>query len=246
VSCVADCDCVEAGGIGTPVPLFCMFIVCGEEAWDSERVGRLCCDNPSSEVYALPWIRTKESLLDNLSSNGGRPNRLWPCEHNTEPMDGPSQEFDEKLGNDGLGKMANLVATGREVLNQVMSCSFRCPFYGQVVCHVPRRNSTFMLSLSGFEHMFSSAPLSARLYAATTVPVRFETTHMFSEESGVGAKEVDIIIANDYLPGSVVFMRFYKVMTGKDYVVLRDFDERMDSKIPVFRYNKGYGVGKDA
>ncbi len=221
-----------------------MFVVCGKEALDAQKVGQLCRDYPGDEVYALPWIRNKEELAKNLKSNGGRPNRLWPCMPNRELMEGEFQGFDESLGSDALGRMARLVAYWPSGRNDIMTSSCPSTFYGKVVSRQGRGDLSFLLSVVAVYKLFPCEPLSAKLYAATTVLVRFRTTEVFVEASGVKSPEVDVLIANDYLPGSVVFMRFYKLVSGKDFVAVDEPVVSRDFKLPVFRYNRGYRSGE--
>ena len=215
-----------------------MFVVCGQEAWEAEKVGQLCHSHQHDEVYALPWVSDKDELSDNLRVNRSRPNRMWPCEPNRESMEGESQQFDESLGNDALGRMAHLVTAGQPIRNEVMTSPCRSPFYGKVVKRKGGESSTFLLSVAGADKMFGKEPLSARLYAATTVPVSFHVSDLFAEASGVKAENVRVLIATGYLPGSVPFMRFYRVFSGRDFVALDDPCE--NDKIPVFRYDRGY------
>lgn len=216
-----------------------MFIVCGKEAWDADKLGQLCRDYPSDEVYALPWIESKKELSDNLKGNGGRPNRLWPCDLNCELMDGEFQEFDESLGSDALGRMAHLISQGHRIRNEIMCSPCGSPFYGKIVSKYGGGSLIFLLSISGVSKLFPMEPLSAKLYAATTVPVRFKTSDLFAKVSKIKSPYVDILIANDYLPGSAVFLKFYKLASGVDFVGLDDPIER-DQILPVFRYNRGY------
>jgi len=155
-------------------------------------------------------------------------------------MEGEFQEFDEALGGDALGRMAHLVGRRRRMRNEVMCSPCRSPFYGKVVSREGCGDHTFLVSVSGMDKLFPTEPLSAKLYAATTMPTRFRVSDTFAEVSKVGVPEVDVIVGTDYLPGSVTFLRFYKLITGRDFVGLDEPIEERDAGLPVFRYNRGY------
>jgi hypothetical protein len=96
-----------------------------------------------------------------------------------------------------------------------------------------------MVTVDAAKKLFPLEPLSAKLFAATTVPVRFKMSPEAKSVVGVPMAELDVLIANDYLPGSVVFMRFYMLASGLSWVWLRESSEK-DARLPIFRYNRGY------
>ena len=215
-----------------------MIIVCGKLALQSDELRKVCLANPHDEVYALPWVTTKEGLEENAKGNRGKPRRVFPCEPNTDQADGEFQDFDENLKGDAFGRMAHIVATGQPVLNEVMKSPCESPFYGKVI--MKEGASSFLLDCNKVDKYFPCEPLSSKLYAATTTFVRFQNTEQFSEDSGCEDEFVDIVLASDFLPGSVSFTQFYRVVSGRWFVGIRDLSDFVGLKIPLFRYNRGY------
>ncbi len=219
--------------------LFSMIIVCHTEARDPEFMGKLCANSPSREVYALPWVETPEELEANTKTNGGKPNRMWPCEENHELMADESVEMDEKLPGDAFGRMAHIVAHGGIAINEVMTTRGWSPFYGMMLgCGGSR---CFAVNGDTVDYYFPQAPLSAKMYAATTVPVMFENTELFADASGCKDETVAVMVSSEYMPGLPTFMRFWKITSGRDMVCLIEPKSLRPSKsVPLFRYNKGY------
>lgn len=215
-----------------------MVIVCGTDALNPELVADICKKSPFDEVYALPWITSSSELIRSVSENRGRPNRLFPCHRNTQPYEGDFEEFDDKLNSDALGRMANLVSNGVDVVNEVMTCPCPSSFYGRLITNKVKDNTTYLVRVEEIPRFFPCEPISATLYAASTVPVSFRNTDCFSKSSGCANETVGVVMANAYIPGTVEFLRFYKLFCGRGYIAtLPTID---CSSAPLFRYNRGY------
>jgi hypothetical protein len=224
-----------------PLSFFTMVIVCNNAARDPHDMWETCFMNPHQEVYALPWVTSSEELSDNLKSNGGRPNRMWQCEKNMAPMDGEFVEMDDKLDGDSFGRMADVVAKGQVAVNDVMTVGGWNPFYGMVLKKTG--SSCFVVRGESVDEYFPTEPLSAKAYAATTVPVAFDNNEKFAKASGCVQERVAIMVSSEYLPGMTTFMRFWKLMSGSDMICLIDPKTMKPSKsIPLFRYNRAYMI----
>lgn len=215
-----------------------MIILCGKKALDPVSVSEVCRDNPREEVYALPWISTEAELAANFSINKTVPSRVFPCEPNTDKAEGEFEDFDPSLIDygDAFGRMAKHVSSGFPAINEVMRCHCASGFYNKVL--VREGVSTFLLDCHKADRYFPAEPLSAKLYAATTVPVRFRNTSSFAEESGWVGEFVNVIMASDFLPGSSAFINFYHLMSKRFFVgVAEKFRGRNMLR---FRYNRMY------
>jgi len=237
---------VSKGGAVTPVAAFLFWrldviIICGEKALDPVDVSRVCNENPHNEVYCLPWVTTGETFEANLRSNGGRPNRFFPCQENREELNAPFIELAGELPGDPFGRMADILSDGMPVVNQVMSCPCLSGFYGNVL--VPKAGASwYIVALDDVQRYFPFVPLSSKIYAATTVPVQMEGTDEFAEIAG--RKSAPVLVATDFIPGIIPFMGFLKVMTGRGVIgVFRPKETIPQKSIPLLRYNRGYRLG---
>jgi len=220
-----------------------MFTVCGERALDPEGVAALCREHPHDEVYGIPWVKTEDDLRENLTTNRGRPNRVFPCEPYEELIDAESVDVKENLPGDVYGRMAFLLKNGIPVVNQAMRTPCRSDFYGNIMERGPGAKR-YVVSQDDADKYFPSEPLSIKLYAATTVFVRMSGTDEFAELAG--NHEVDVLIATPFIPGIQEFMGFLRLMTGIGLVAsIRPNEIFPRKKIGLFRYNKGYSVPFD-
>jgi len=218
-----------------------MIVVCGKEALDAERLGNLCREKPLEEVYALPWVTTEANLLGVLEERSGKPNRLFPCRRNTDPFVGESQVFDEALEGDAFGRMADLVSKETPVLNDVMSCPCESAFYGRVLTKkTTAHEAVFLVRCQSVSSYFPSEPISAKMYAALTVPVEFKNTERFAKVAAYNEEKVRVLVSSDFIEGTTTFLRFYQLMCGMDFVATVDRSFVDGSKTPLFRYDKGY------
>lgn len=217
-----------------------MFTVCGKKALDPVAVAELCRENPLDEVYCLPWVETEEQLMENLKVNKGKPNRAAPFEHNTDELWAESVEMEENLKTDVYGRMGFLIKNGLPVVNQVMKTGYRTDFYGNIMERGPGAKR-YIVSADDMDKYFPHEPLSAKLYAATTVFVRMKGTEEFAELAG--SSEVDVMFGTPFIPGAQEFMGFLKLMTGNGVIAsIRPYETFPRKNIALFRYNKGYTI----
>jgi hypothetical protein len=179
---------------------------------------------------------------------GVKPRRLSLCSPNIEVVDGKAFEFDSKLEGDGYGVMANVIAKGGMVLNEMMTCPGISPFYGKVLSKVaPSANSTFLVKYDAMDRYFPSEWISTKSYAATSVPVEVRNTDKFKKASGLNTEKVRIVVATDYIPMLPSFMNFYNLLSGQDCVAATDGGSLLSiTHLSIFRNNKAYRMESNA
>ena len=219
-----------------------MFVICSQKALDPVEVAKVCRENPAEEVYALPWVSTPEDLEENRNLNKGMPNRLFPCTKNTKECGGERLDFYERLEDDAYGTMADALKHGTPVLNEIMECPCESAFYGRVIIPVPVPGSVFILRCAKMDAYFPTEPVSAKMYAMTTVPVMLSNTDAFRKATGCEDEMVPVMLATDFVPGSVPFMQFYKLFSGRDFVCSVNPLNFSGSRPITWRYNRAYKV----
>lgn len=221
--------------------------LCGPVVRNPASVAEFCREFSSRSVYVCPLVDELAAfgvLVSQLVlSHKEKPRRASLCVPNAEPMPGDFVEFDSKLEGDGLGRMAHLVGHGTPVLNDMMRCPGISPFYGKVLTAFD--GSHFIVRSDSVQRYFPHEPISAKMYAATSVPVEVKNTDQFREKTGCMTDKVAIVVTSDYIPNLPVFMNFYKVITGRDFVGVMN-PENCPKNVPVFRYNRGYRGACDA
>jgi len=217
-----------------------MIIICGQQALNPAEVSRVCRESPQEEVYALPWVRTPEDLQQNLKDNRGKPNRMLPCTPNKEEAEGEKIDFYERLQDDAFGVMADALKHGTPVLNEIMTCPCESAFYGRVLVPKWIPGASVLLRCGMADAFFPCEPLSAKLYAMTTVPVMLSNTESFEKKTECTEKEVPVMLATDFVPRLVTFMRFHKLFTGRDWVFSVPLDKFPGRPPFRWRYNRAY------
>jgi len=215
-------------------------IVCGKEALDPARVASICEVDPCGEVCCLPWVTTQEELEANLVTNRGRPNKMLPCEKNFDLLEAEHIEFNANMPGDAFGRMADLLRDGASVVNQVYKCRCRSDFYGNVLTMRPGAGR-YVVATELMDRYFPHAPLSAKVYAATTVAV--EMTGTDEVEKLTGRRRVPVLVVSEWISGLVPFFGFLRVISGMGLVgVFRPDELILQKEIAVFRYNRGYRI----
>lgn len=218
-----------------------MLVICGETANDPVEVARVCRENPLDEVYALPWVTTYEELAENRKVNRGLPNRVVPCEPNCrEEPDCESIEFYDRLEDDAFGNMADALKHQRSVINQTMDVPCPHGFYGRVLTHMWHPGSVVIVRCVRVQEMFPVEPLSAKLYAMTTVPVMMRNTDKFRDMTGIQEDEVAVLAATDFIPRIVPFMDFHRMFVGGDFVFSVEPSTFIGPPPLLWRYNRAY------
>jgi hypothetical protein len=220
-----------------------MVIIVSKKANEPVYVGDSCRENPQEEVYALPWIHSSEALIENLKTNGVRPNRVIPCEPNKKEIpDCETHDFYDRLEDDAFGNLALSMKHGSPALNEAMDTPCCNGFYGSVISPVWQPGATVILRCKRVQEMFPVEPLSAKLYAMTTVPVSLKNTDQFRKLTGCEDETVPVLAASDFIPKIVTFMRFNKLYNGRDYVFSIDPSKYNGPRPLVLRYNRAYKV----
>jgi hypothetical protein len=213
--------------------------ICGPAVRDPAIVAEFCRRFPAHSVYACP-------LVDELAAFGtlagqlmtekkDKPRRTSLCVPNKNVIENRDfQPFDPSLDGDGYGRMAYVVSKGIPAVNEMMTRVGISPFYGKVLSK--NDGTVWIVRAEKAGAYFPHEPPSV-FYAATTVPVRVRNTDKFRERTGWANETVDIVIPSEYIPDLPVFMNFYQVCSGMDFVAVSD---KIDTKMPIFRYDKGY------
>jgi hypothetical protein len=227
------------------VPIIASGDICG----NPELLGTMC------QFYSARWIRPCPlavgleafgALAEALVKEGLEKPRQAPLTVPfSEDVDGADcQEFDPVMNADGLGRMANLVAKGKPVLNQMRKGPCVREFYGSVVSRDGK--GTWMMMSGEATRMFPSEPASLKSHVARFVPVQVESTEKFREATGCDDVLVDLLVASDAIPGSTTFLKMYFPYSGRKAVCLVD-PKSSDAprNAPVFRYNRGWRMSED-
>ena len=221
--------------------------LCGSVVSDPIGVAKFCRQFPTMRTYVCP-------LVDELAAFGvlamklvemkkERPRRAFLCSPNEDMMNADSVEFDSKLQGDGYGVMANVVAHGVPILNEMMICPGVSPFYGRVLLRNFVPNAAYLVRCEVMMDYFPYEPVSAKMYAATSVPVEFVNNEAFRKISGCTSERVNIVVVSDYIPMLPVFMNFYKIMSGLDFVASFALGDMPSSEsLSVFRTSRAYRV----
>ena len=213
--------------------------VAGPVVNDPKQIAELCKIYPSQSIYVCPMVEELSAFGVLVANLGGkeRPRRVNFYVPNKEVLNGEFVEFDEKLDGDGYGRMADIVKQGVSVLNKMMNSVGISPFYGKVI--VAGNTSSFIIRREVLDKYFPCEPVSAKLYACSSVPVEMGNTELFKNESGCGSDKVNVVVSSDHIPYLQVFTTFYRVMSGRSFVGVKNSEDFADN-IPVFVHNRGY------
>ena len=225
------------------LPLFIMIILCSETANNPAEVARICRENPLDEVYPLPWIDSNQKLLENLKVNRGKPNRMFPCSPNKKEEKSESISFQKNLPDDAFGTMADAVRSGTPVLNEIMKIPCSSGFYERILTKHWQSGAVVIMNIARLDEMFPFEPISAKVYAMTSVPVLMRNTDQFQKLTECTEKEVPVMAATDFTPKIVTFMSFYKLFSGKDFVFSVKSSNFISHQSMIWRYNKAYKRG---
>jgi hypothetical protein len=192
--------------------------VCGPVVRYPDKIAEICGRFPVSRMYVCPMVDELAAFGVLVRTTVARPRRIYFAVNNTARIDAESRLFDPKLEGDGLGKMADYVAQGAPVLNEMMTVVGVSPFYGRVLHNGAFGKQTCIVRMAEMDKLFPQEPVSAKSYAVTMVPVRMKTTPQLAEKTSVKAEYVDVFAATDYVPGVTVFMRFHHAICRKGIV----------------------------
>jgi len=226
--------------------------ICGPIVSSPERMAAKCYQYPTSRMYACPVvdeISAIGALLRNVDVK--RPCRTQLFWDNTDEIGAEHKDFDPSMDGDGYGRMADLVAHGLFAVNEMMKTVGVSPFYGKVLHRDCLPESQMIVRRVDVDRLFPSIPVSAKNYAAVSVPVMMETTSQFRAETGYNGPFVSVFVSTDYVPGVSTFMRFYKTFSNMGHVYTSNLERMatdgagglsamMRNCVPVFRSNRAY------
>jgi hypothetical protein len=237
---------IEHGQLNSPTPVSHLVPIClhGSIVRNPFLVAEVCKAYPSSTVFACP-------VVEELSALGAlvgemRPRRAFLGVPNTGELSGEQIEYESNLDADCYGRMANSLLKGHAVWNQIYKGPMAGPFFGNILTNVVHPEidvPVFMVRQSSMDEYFPDTPISAKYYAATTVPVAMKPSDKFKKATNCDKDLVSVMVSSDFIPGVADFMRFRQLMSGKDWVCVCPNMLVMPFKtMPVFRYNKAYKV----
>jgi len=214
--------------------------ICGKIVSIPDKMAELCGRFSNSRIYACPLIDELAAFGVLTREIGHKPYRFTPAWDNKEEINAEHITFDAHLEGDGFGRMADVVKSGMPVLNEMMTTIGVSPFYGKVLHSGWVPGSQVLVRIQEMDKFFPHSPISAKNYAATSVPVSMETTEKFRKEvmAGYNEKFAEVFVVTDYVPGVSTFMRFYKTFSGKGFIFTTDRDSKR--KMPIFRADKAY------
>lgn len=232
---------IQHGTINTPSAISHIVPICiNGPIVKSHKLAEFCRSFPSSSVFVCP-IDGELAALGALVKEMP-PRRAFIPSPQTDELDYEAIEYDPKLEGDRYGRMADLVANGMAVYNNIYSGPGGWPFYGSILTKQPHPDvEMFIVRSEAAANYFPTDPISAKMYAATTRPVMMTPSKEFRQETGCRQPTVDVIVSSDFIPGTTTFMNFYQTMSGRDWCALslRELVKPVKT-MPVFRYNKAY------
>ncbi len=236
------------GGVGPGMTL----VLFGPGVALPDKVMQICRMCPASRVLVSPM---KESTLaavgviaDDLLREGKDAPRFIPLDESVEDLlEAPGQDLDVTLGSDGIGRMAYLMREGMSVCNQTMRRPGISVFHGRVLSVLGWwSRPVFLMRSMAADYYFPTEPLSARLYAATGVPVRVKATEKFKEDTRWVSDEVDIFVSSEHVKGLTTMLNVVSLSSGRRWVASSDpKDVAIPKSIPLFRHNRAYNVNSD-
>lgn len=224
------------------VPAKVPVCVSGKIVRNPELMAQFCQTYPSSPVFACPVV--DELAAFGILAESFTPRRLFFGKPVEDELPFKHEAYDEKLEGDAYGRMAAAVKSGRAAHNQIYQGLGTWPFYDRILTrgwNPKEQHPTFMVRSNAVVRYFPKAPVSAKYYAGTSVPVLMETSKEFRDTAKCDRERVAVLVASDYFPGTTTFMRFHHVLSGNDWVGLTKAVVPLKT-MPLFRYNKLYRV----
>ena len=220
-------------------------ILCGPKVADPAYVGAFCARFPCNPLYVCHLTDELPAfgiLAHELVFRGLEKPRRVPLLHPiTDDMPSVFQEeFDPKLNGDVYGRMALVLNRGFIAMNEVMAGPGLSFFYGRILSWKSVfNNPVYVLSFQTLQMFLPLAPISLKLYAATSVPVLAPVSDDFRKATGHEGDTAVIGVANDFIPGLGDFIHFHGAM-GKSGIFCSGMilPSEITGNFPVFRYNK--------
>jgi len=205
-------------------------------------VAEFCRSFPSSSIFVCP-IDQELSALGAVVKNK-KPYRAYIPSPQVGDMPYESQEYDPKLEDDKYGRMADLVAKGIPVYNNIYSGPGGGPFYGSVLTMAPHPEmEMYIVNSESMQKYFPTDPISAKYYAATTVPVIMSPSEECKDIAGSKQDKMSVMASSSFAIGMTTFMNFYKICSGRDWCSMNPARLIAPNKtLPLFQYDKAYRV----
>ena len=210
------------------------------------KLALLCDEVPAADIFVCPLADELYAVARLLADEMRRPCRYPLVSKSLGSLPYAKTLFDDSMEDDAFGRMAHLVAAGIPVLNEVMK-GMGNPFYGKVLSKGLTWDGVACVRSAQVSMMFPHAPVSAKRYAATGMPVEMRVSQEFRAATGWMSDRVPALIVSDFIPGSVAFMRFYTLFEGKTVVWAShpSVFEKAEG-MAIFRHHEGYSLcGKE-
>ena len=226
-------------------------VICGQGVSYPELLSATCTVYPGEIVSVCPLVGPLPAfgvVVGTLIQRGLERARIGLFYESVDgDLDMEAQEFDMRLGADGIGRMAYLMKSGMPVLNQMMRTPCMSPFYGRIIASGKWWGEPiFLMRSQSAAEYFPSEQLSVRNFAASWAVVSVDNTDKFSLASGWGKEKVRLCVAAEYIPELPTFMKYLQSMTGKDFIASSSTKAiPVPREIPLFRYNKAYSIGPE-
>ena len=210
------------------------FCIGGAYTQNATSVADFCDNHPSSTVFACPIVSELRAI--GCVITGSRPTREFVATPNTEEMSKDSLEYWKDSEGDKYGKMARQLSLGSDVFNDIYRGIGKTAFYGSTLSMTYSEESVVVVSSRMLKDHFLDTPISAKNYAATSVPVMMRTPDLLARHVS-GVEYIKVMVVSDYITGLSTFMTYHKLLSGKDWVFAKQ-DKR--EGMPVFRFDKVY------
>jgi len=231
-------------------------VVCGNVCNIPSQVSEIANEFKFNPIYFCP-------IVDELSAFGALfvgmrkksympPKRVQFWERNFKEIKEVPEfmEFDESLQdyNEPYGKLAYAVCKhGKKSLNQIKNGIGISPFYSKVIStEILSDDPVFLVSYEHMEKYFPDEYISARGFAATSVPVMLNNTDSFKKDSKYDGSKVNVFAVVSEYSDALVFFNFGHAMAGTKIVSSYCPESLKIEKINlVYRYNKSYQVTEE-
>jgi hypothetical protein len=231
------------------VSLLDRVILCGPKVKDPAFVGSFCSRFPTNPMYVCPMTDELPAfgvLARELLADGDEwPRRVFTFRPKTDEMMAlSSAAYDDNLNGDAYGRMAYIMGQGSLVKNEIMDGPGVSFFYGQMLARLPVfHDSVYIINPESLPVYLPKAPVSLKLYAATSVPVLAAVSDDFRKITGHTEEKAVVATASDFIPGLGTFIHFHGAMTKSGIFCSGTVGSaNIKGKLPVFRYNKVYVV----
>ena len=228
-------------------------ILCGPKVRDPNFIASFCGRYPINSMYVCPLIDELPAfgVLSRalVANDKDYPRRAILWQPNTEPL--PSSHFKEynpELDGDAYGRMAFAVSRRIPVLNDMMIGPGTSFFHGRMLAmKASFDDNVFVINPQSLGAFVPIAPVSLKLYAATSVPSMMPVTDDFRKATGHQGECAVIAVASDFIHGLGTFLHFYGSITGSGVFCTGSIPSgKRIEQLSVFRHDRVYLVDSGA